>query len=109
MMSGQARSSVTIMGLDTHMILETVPVPRSPRRTAHHAINRSSRHGVGGAFLVEVILDNFRALSLRVRSQKCLDHWCQLGCLVDQAEVAALEDVQTRTADQPVHQMARAP
>jgi len=56
MMSGQARSSVTIMGLDTHMILETVPVPRSPRRTAHHAINRSSRHGVGGAFLVEVIL-----------------------------------------------------
>ena len=44
MMSGQERSSVTIMGLDTHMILETVPVPRSPRRTAHHCINRSSRH-----------------------------------------------------------------
>ena len=44
MMSGQARSSVTIMGLDTHMILETVPVPCSPRRTAHHCINRSSRH-----------------------------------------------------------------
>ena len=47
MMTGQARSSVTIMGLDTHMILETVPVPRSPRRTAHHAINRSSRHYAG--------------------------------------------------------------
>ena len=37
-------SSATIMGLDTHMILETVPVPRSPRRTAHYCINRSSRH-----------------------------------------------------------------
>ncbi len=44
MMSGQARSSEVIMGLDTHMILETVPVPRSPRRTAHRVINRSSRH-----------------------------------------------------------------
>jgi hypothetical protein len=43
MMTGQARSSVTIMGLDTHMILETVPVYHSPRRTAHHVINRSSR------------------------------------------------------------------
>jgi len=32
------------MGLDTHMVLETVPVPCSPRRTAHHCINRSSRH-----------------------------------------------------------------
>ena len=30
MMTGQARSSVTIMGLDTNMILETVPVPRLP-------------------------------------------------------------------------------
>jgi hypothetical protein len=47
MMTGQARSSVTIMGLDTHMILETVPVHHSPRRTAHHAINRSSRHYAG--------------------------------------------------------------
>jgi hypothetical protein len=44
MMTGQARISVTIMGLDTHMILETVPVPRSPRRTAYRAINRPSRH-----------------------------------------------------------------
>ena len=31
MMTGQARSSVTIMGFDTHMIVETVPVSRSPR------------------------------------------------------------------------------
>ncbi len=44
MMTAQARSSVTIMGLDTHMILETVPVACSARRTAHHVINRSSRH-----------------------------------------------------------------
>jgi hypothetical protein len=47
MMTGQARSSVTIVGLDTHMILETVPVSRSPRRTAHHIINRSSHHYAG--------------------------------------------------------------
>jgi hypothetical protein len=39
MMTGPARSSVTIMGLDTHMILETLPVSGSPRRTAHHVIN----------------------------------------------------------------------
>ena len=53
MMTGQARSSVTIMGLDTHMILETVPVPRSPRRTAQHVINRSSHH-YAGALLASV-------------------------------------------------------
>jgi hypothetical protein len=44
MTTAQARSSVTIMGLDTHMILETVLVACSARRTAHHVINRSSRH-----------------------------------------------------------------
>jgi hypothetical protein len=42
MMKGQARSSVGIMGFDTHMILEIVPVccldpsPAHPR-TGHHA------------------------------------------------------------------------
>jgi hypothetical protein len=44
MMAAQARSSVTIMGFDTHMILEAVPASHSPRRTAHRAINRSLRH-----------------------------------------------------------------
>ncbi len=44
MMAGQARSSAVIMALDTHMILEAVPVSCLPRRTAHRAINRSSRH-----------------------------------------------------------------
>jgi hypothetical protein len=38
MMTGQVRSSVTIMGLDTHMILETVPVHAHHAETAHHAI-----------------------------------------------------------------------
>ena len=44
MMAAQARSSVTIMGLDTHMILETVPAsvpdtPQHPERplNGHHA------------------------------------------------------------------------
>jgi hypothetical protein len=47
MMTGQARSSEVIMGFDTHMILEAVLVSCLARRTAHYAINQSSRHYAG--------------------------------------------------------------
>jgi hypothetical protein len=47
MMTGQAQSSAMINGFDTHMILETVPAPRSTRWNGHHAINRTSRHYAG--------------------------------------------------------------
>ena len=47
MMTGQARSSAAIMGLDTHMILETVPAQPSKRQNVHQAINRTSRHYAG--------------------------------------------------------------
>jgi hypothetical protein len=60
------------MGLDTHMILETVPVHHSPRRTAHHAINRSSRHyagtvtvGHGSTFEILLPTSTARATSKR--------------------------------------------
>jgi hypothetical protein len=53
MMAGQARSSVTIMGFDTHMILETVPVSFSPRRNAHRAIKRALRHYAGTVRLTQ--------------------------------------------------------
>src|ERR1022692_2505377 len=43
-MTRQARSSAVIMGFDTHMILETVPVLPSTRQNAHQAINRTPRH-----------------------------------------------------------------
>ena len=47
MMTRQARSSATIMGFDTHMILGTVPAPPPIRQNAHQAINRTSRHYAG--------------------------------------------------------------
>jgi len=43
-MTTQARSSAVIMGFDTHMILETVPVLPSTRQNAHHVINPTSRN-----------------------------------------------------------------
>jgi len=43
-MTRQARSSAVIMGFDTHMILETVPVLPSTRQNAHQTINPTSRH-----------------------------------------------------------------
>jgi hypothetical protein len=36
-----------IMGFDTHMIVEAVPVPPQARRNGHQAINRTSRHYAG--------------------------------------------------------------
>jgi hypothetical protein len=45
-MMKSARSSVVIMGLNTHMILETV-VLALIRRNVRQAINRTSRHHAG--------------------------------------------------------------
>jgi hypothetical protein len=45
-MKGQARSSVGIMGFDTHMILEIVPVLLS-RPVTSPPQNRTSRHFAG--------------------------------------------------------------
>jgi len=47
MMTTQARSSAVIMGFDTHMILETVPVLHAQRRTGQDGINQTSRHYAG--------------------------------------------------------------
>src|SRR6266496_2210949 len=44
MMARQARPSAKIMALDTHMILEAAPAPRSICPNGHQAINRTSRH-----------------------------------------------------------------
>src|ERR1039457_787531 len=76
-MTRQARSSAVIMGLDTHMILETVPVLLSTRQNAHPAINRTSRHYAGalawwvrhskyGLALLAIRDDEDRALGLGV-------------------------------------------
>ena len=47
MMTRQARSSAVIMGFDTHMILEAVPVLLPKRQNVHQVINRTSRHYAG--------------------------------------------------------------
>jgi hypothetical protein len=44
MMTRQARLSVKIIGFDTHMILEAVPVQPPERLIGRQAINWTSRH-----------------------------------------------------------------